>query len=151
MELRQRKRYWLFSKPLPYELVLAPEWKKEVREGYIYYKPSSAPVGMDIYFAGQVDSLETSKEALNRIAEQFAKPITPDISVDSMKQVTLPNHNALFYKTEIKDREMIWRQWAIVEEGMCFVIVSAIKISDEEIIFPDVEKMVDSFKIIKDD
>lgn len=140
--------YWLFSRSLPYELVLATKWNQEVRDGYVFYKPQSAPVGMDIYFAGKIDSLETTSQALNRISEQFAKPIATEFTADSMYEVLLPNHNALFYKTEITGKETIWRQWAFVEDGMCFVIVSAIKFNDEATVLPDVEKMVESFKVI---
>ena len=139
--------YWLFSRPLPYELEIAQGWEQEVREGYIFYKPPTAPVGMDIYFTGQVDSKESPKEARNRTAEQFAKAFVPEIVADSMIEVVLPNHNALFFETKIQKKDIIWRQWAIVEQGICFVIVSAIKLSDEASILPDVEKMVNSFKV----
>ncbi len=139
---------WLFSKPLPFEIDLAPGWGKEVRKGYIFYKPPSAPVGMDIYFAGSVDSFETTFEARNRVAILYAKHVMPNVILDSMFEVTLSNHKALFYKTVIKKNNIIWRQWAIVENNKCFVIESAIKINDEATVFPDVEKMVQSFKLI---
>ncbi|MCZ4410770.1 hypothetical protein O3Q51_18280 [Cryomorphaceae bacterium 1068] len=141
-------QYWLFSKPLPYELDLAPEWIKEVRKGYIFYKPPTAPVGMDIYFAGHVDSSETSIQALRRISEEFAKPFDPEISADSMKEVKISNQTGLFYQTDIKEKNITWRQWAVVKNGYCYVIVSAIKREDESTILPDVERMVQSFKLI---
>jgi hypothetical protein len=144
----EKHSYWLFSKPLPFEIELAQGWEKEIRQGYIFYKPPSAPVGMDIYFAGRVDSSETANDARIRIAEQFAKRIIPGITAATMKEVSLTHQNALFYKTEIQNKGIIWRQWAIVEKERCFVIVSAIKLNDEATIFPDVEKMVQSFQVI---
>ncbi len=140
--------YWLFSKPLPFEIELAQGWKKEIRNGYIFFKPPTASVGMDIYFAGRIDSSETANDARKRIAEQYAKPIKPEINADSMQLVSLPHQNALFYTTEIKLKGILWRQWAIVEKEKCFVIVSAIKLEDNEKIYPDVELMVRSFKVL---
>lgn len=141
-------RYWLFSKPLPFVIEIASGWKKEVRPGYLFFKPPSAPVGMDIYFAGKIDSSETEKDARIRIAKQYAERIIPNITEASMTEVELPNHNSLFLKTNIQSRGIIWRQWAFTEKGKCFVIVSAINENDDAVIFPDVELMVNSFLII---
>jgi len=144
----EKRNCYIFSKPLPFVFELARGWTKEIRNGYIFLKPPKAPAGLDIYFAGQIGSLETINDARIRIAKQYAEPITPGVTEASMQEDTFSSQKVLFYKTVIQSNKTIWRQWAIVANEQCFVLVSAIKPEDETIIFPDVEKMIQSFKVI---
>jgi hypothetical protein len=53
------------------------------------------------------------------------------------------------FVNNLPDKSVYWRQWSFVIEGFGFVIVSAIDMKNEEIIWPDVEAMVASFRMVK--
>lgn len=143
------KDYWVFVRPCPFEVELAEGWKKEKGSGFIIYRPPTASVGMDIYYAGRVGDNETANEARTRIARTYAGRIRPGITEDSMQEISTARYKSLYYKTMTK-KGVMWRQWAIADQGKCFVIVSAIKPNDEPAVLPDVEKMVQSFRVVEE-
>ncbi len=141
------RRHWLFFRPLPFTIKIAEGWISQPQVGYMFYKPPTAPVGMDIMFAGSTESDESAKQARERLAIQYAKPFKSDVQLSEMKEVVVGAGKALFYTTETK-KGVIWRQWVIVTGNRCFVIVSAIKPEHENTILPDVKNMVQSFRIV---
>lgn len=152
--------YWVFSKPpqpLPYEIVIADKWQSEDTGSYVGYRPAIAPVGMDIYMMGTYSVSEEGGKAEDLyakvredIALRFAAVFKKDVTTKEMSLVKVGDLNALHFKIASPQNGVIWRQWAIVESGRAFVIVSAIKPEQDAQIFPDVEKMIKTFKMKKD-
>ncbi|GAB5466144.1 MAG: hypothetical protein Kapaf2KO_15800 [Candidatus Kapaibacteriales bacterium] len=141
--------YFVFSSPMPFELGLAEGWTKGICDGGYIFKPSIAPVGMDVYFAGFTDTSETQEDAMIRISKRYAEPFNNDLKADDLQKIKLDNHIAYYYETNAQKKGVIWRQWAFVDDGLSFVIVSAIDSINNEKLLPDVKQMVNSFKIIE--
>ena len=152
--------YWVFSKPesaLPYKIELAEKWNADDRGLYVSYHPTTAPVGLDIYMMGtySISEKEDQAKLFNKvrdaIALQFARHFKEDVTPKDMEEVKINDLKALHFKIAAAETGVIWRQWIIVDSGMAFAVVSAIKPENEKDILPDVEKMVKSFKIPKAD
>ncbi len=138
--------YWVFSKGStvpPFTIAIAPGWKSEYRGNYVSYRPPIAPVGLDIYFK------ESSgiSEQITSSALKSAQKVNPNAKETEMKNQRVGQHDALFYSTVIPSTGIVWRQWVFGADKKEFVIVSAIKPENEKIILPDVQKMVQSFKV----
>ena len=141
---------WMFTKPAmpaPFEVKLAKRWKSEDRGSYVFFKPPSAPVGMDIYMMGTYSSKYKMKEVQEDIALRFARNFKKDVTVKEMSTMRVGKYDSLHFKIRARQTGIIWRQWILVDSGMAFAIVSAIKPELEKKILPDVEKMLKSFTI----
>jgi hypothetical protein len=152
--ISERRDGFLFSEPsmaMPFEVDVARGWRAELRGGYVAYIPPQAPVGMDIYFGGEYSPQDPDlyKRVRDYWAMLFAPNFDPNISTDDMKEISIADSDALFWEfTNNKSGKSIhWRQWALMKDGHCFVIVSAIDRENEEVIWPDVEAMVNSFEV----
>ena len=154
------RNYWVFAKPQKprtyYDIEIAKDWTQSDSGFYVGYHPppSIAPVGMDIYILGTYTSDDPSaaselyKKLKEGFAVAFARPFKENVAPKNMKNVKAGNYPALYF--EIKaESGIIWRQWVIIDEGRAFVIVSAIKPEHDKKIYPDVQKMISSFKILK--
>jgi hypothetical protein len=104
---------------------------------------------MDIYFEGKTLQNETIEEARVRILKKYKFPFKGILTINETTEIQLKYQKAIFYSIKNKDKDIMWRQWIIIEKNICFLIVSAIKSKDENAVFPDVDKMVNSFKIIE--
>jgi hypothetical protein len=151
-----KRDFWVFvapPRPLPFEITLAEGWKPHDEGLYIGYEPSIAPVGMDVYMLGHYCSTNKDEEAalFSRVREaigvRFAKPFQKDVSPKDMSDETIGNSRALHFKAT-GPTGIIWRQWVVIDSGMAFAIVSAIKPEHEKEILPDVLKMAASFKVL---
>ena len=152
------KNCWVFAKQkkprMYYSIDAVKGWKKNDRGLFVGYHPKIAPVGMDIYIMGTYSSDKPEdadalyKKVRDSFAVMFAQNFKQDAAPSDMKKITVNNYQALFFESTTPDK-MIWRQWVIVEAGKAFVIVSAIKPEHDVQIYPDVQKMVDSFTIAK--
>jgi hypothetical protein len=150
-----KRDYWTFNKPplpLPFTMKKAEKWKAHDRGMYVSYQPSIAPVGLDVYMMGAYSIDKASGEGKlfadvgDAIALLFAQSFKEDVTPKEMTKVKVGSYEALHFKS---DGSVIWRQWAIVKDGKAFIIVSAIKPEHEAALFPDVEKMLATFKILK--
>jgi hypothetical protein len=81
------------------------------------------------------------------IAMEFAQRFKKDVSAREMTDVAVGSLQASHFQAA-GPPGIIWRQWVIVDSGMAFAIVSAIKPEHEKEILPDVLKMVASFKVL---
>lgn len=133
------------SMPLPYDIQVAEGWRVENRGGEIAYIPSIAPVGMDIYPWGNYSpedpaDLERMKA---HIAGVFTRMLSPGTTVNDMEKRQIDGVEALFFTVPARG----WRQWVFCKEGQCFAIVSSIDVENEGVLWPAVEKMVESFRV----
>jgi hypothetical protein len=149
-----KRDYWVFTKPpmpLPFEVKLAKGWKSEDRGRYVFHAPPSAPVGMDIYLMGTYSVSEEGEDLFGKVREdiavRFAKGFKKEVSAEEMLKVKVGGSHALHFKTSAPQTGIIWRQWIVVDSGMAFAIVSAIKPEREKEILPDVTAMLKSFTL----
>jgi len=147
---------WGFTKPEKpktyYSLEMAKGWDQSDRGLYVGYHPAIAPVGMDVYILGAYsaddpkDADALYKKLREHFAMTFAEGFKKDVTPADMKEVTVNQYPALHFQITAPTG-IIWRQWVIVEGGKAFVIVSAIKPEHDAQIYPDVQKMIATFKI----
>jgi hypothetical protein len=110
---------------------------------------------MDIYMMGTYSASKEKegKTLFNKvrddIALRFARMFKKDVTADAMTKTKVGDYEALYFMIAAPGTGIVWRQWAIVNSGKAFCIVSAIKPEQEKDILPDVEAMVKSFKIAK--
>jgi hypothetical protein len=151
-----KRDFWVFNKPsrpLPFTIEPAKDWKADDRGFYVCYQPKIAPVGMDIYMMGTYSvAKKDERQALfdkvrDDIALRFAKTFKNDVTRAAMTRSKAGKHEALYFTMAAPQTGIIWRQWVVVESGKAFCIVSAIKPDQEKDILPDVEAMVKSFRI----
>lgn len=149
-----KRNYWVFAAPpmpVPFEVKLAKGWTREDRGMYVFHKPESAPVGMDIYMLGTYSFPENKKasfaEIREKIALHMAGSFKKDVTLKDMSEVKAGKYDALYFKMSVPQSGITWRQWVLVESGQAFAIVSAIKPDHEQQIIPDVEAMVKSFTL----
>jgi hypothetical protein len=150
--------FWVFAKgsrPLPFTIEMAKEWKADDRGSYVSYQPKVAPVGLDVYMMGTYSAgKEDQRQALygkvrDALALQFAKMFKKDVTTDAMTKLKVGKCEALYFTIAAPQTGIVWRQWVIVDSGQAFCVVSAIKPEQEKEIVPEVEAMVKSFKIAK--
>jgi hypothetical protein len=149
-----KRAYWLFSKPgkpMPFEITLSEGWVSEDRGYYLWCKPPTAPIGMDVYAMGEFSS-ESEDQNLavkmrGEVALMWAKMFKKDVTLADMTAVKVGKIDALFFKVPTPRPGSTWRQWAIAVAGKSVVIVSVIDDDKEKDILPDVEAAVNSFKL----
>lgn len=152
VEYDPKRDYWVFNPPhlpLPYSIELADGWQEHVRGYEVGYVPKIAPVGMDIYIFGRYSNVDddTVKKVREEVALWCSKMVDKNSSAKDMKPATVDGAEALYFETDkLKQPGCVWRQWAFMKNGQMFVIVSAIDKSNESTLYPDVRKMVESFK-----
>lgn len=146
--------FWHFqppAMPLPYSVAVPPSWKQEDRGGYVAYIPAVAPVGMDIYMMGRYSGLdkEQSHKALEELSMMFAGTVNAAATTKDLVACTVDGADALKYETSsVKRPDTSWHQWAFIKDGQAFLIVSTIDRKNESIVWPDVQSMVASFKLV---
>lgn len=136
----------------PFDLELAPEWRGELRGQYAALIPPIANVGMDVYMMGGYSDPQDELGLYRRVREHhalaWARLIRPEVAPEDMETATVDNAEALFYSTAHPRTGVLWRQWAFVSQGECFVIMSAIEPENDAVLWPQVQAMVASFEAI---
>lgn len=150
-----QNNYWVFAKPAtakPFSLTLADDWNGTDRGSYVSYRPSTYPVGMDVYYYGSYSSDEPSQQALmwerirNLWATTFASRLKRGVSISEMQAVPVDGVEALYFQSPTSRPGVMWRQWALVKNGQAFVIVSTLPADDKKLL-ADLEAMVKSFRV----
>lgn len=151
--------YWVFKKKKmehPFSLKIAGGWKSRDQRSHVVFVPPIAPVGMDVYMMGHYSAENESErdaiysKARKHVSELFARNFKSDLSESDFTVVTVSGEKALFFTSPSpKHPERIWRQWAFVKDGWCFIIVSIIDQTNESKLLPDVKSMISSFETTK--
>jgi len=150
-----KRAYWVFAKPpmpMPFKVTLAKGWESEERGNYLFCKPPTAPVGMDIYVMAEYSSTPPDPKLQEKMREAaamlFAQNFKKGITAKEMTVTKVGAYDALHLKASPRPGVM-WRQWAIAEDGQSFVIVSAIDEANEKDVLPGVEEMLKTFELKK--
>lgn len=142
---------WLLEPPamaLPYTISLAEDWKPEDRGLFVAYVPRVQKVGMDIYMMGRYSGVYDEKKTRESIALTFANMLDQKASLMDMRGVKVNDADALYFETHAPKRpDVAWRQWVFIKNGEAFVIASSIEKANEAKLLPQVQAMVDSFKV----
>jgi hypothetical protein len=140
----------------PFDVTLADGWRAVDMGNWVMHVPPGFPVGMDIYEMGTYSSDEkaTNQDFANQIrsavALEWAQRVNEKAKQKDLKPFKVGTFDALFYESMIPsqlDKEIRWRQWVLIVDDKCYFIVSTILPELEDKIFPDVEKMLASFRI----
>jgi hypothetical protein len=139
----------------PFEVTLAEGWKSNDRGSWLMLVPPGFPVGLDIYEMGvySADVQAEEPKLLERVpigvALGWIARIQVNADKDSLKAAKVGTHDALFFETTVPSQvgeDVHWRQWTFMVGNRCYGIVSTILPSLEDTIYPDVEKMLASFR-----
>jgi hypothetical protein len=142
----------------PFRVDFAKDWKSEDRGYWLACIPPTFPVGMDIYEMGTYSADDKADEAAlfakvrQEVALQWAKRVKSDTQAADLKPAKVGGYEALHFEALLPTRngkEVRWRHWVFMVDNACYFIVSTIFPEMEATLFPDVEKMLSSFKVTK--
>jgi len=139
------------SKAEPFFAVtLEKGWRREDRGIYVWHAPADQDFGMDIYYYGHfTGDAALMKKVRQHYAEQHVSMWPNPPNVKDMKEMNLGGSKteALYLRTATPRPGGLWRQWSLVVDGHAFVIVSAMPKEKESELAPQVDRMVESFKL----
>jgi hypothetical protein len=136
--------------PLPYTLKMSDGWHFEDRGLYAAYVPKIQPVGMDVYMMGRYSELTPEEMKKVRVEKSFSfiKMFKPDATEQSLTEAKVDGCDAYYFECDSPHSpDKKWRQWCFIKNGQAFVIVSTIAQKNEEVLFPQVKAMVESFHV----
>lgn len=140
---------------IEYTIDPAEGWKMKPQTNWIMYVPPNHPFGMDLHVLGKLTTNEASneKELLSSAAKEFAldlyKTVEPEATATDIKQTKVGEYEAYFFEHQLppKGKEQYrWRQWHFIVGNRLLYIISTLPIDQDETLYPDVEKMVKSFR-----
>ncbi len=138
----------------PFSVELISGWTPTDMGHWIKYSPTSFPVGMDIYEMGTYSSDDAKgAEALKNIPSdiilEWSKIIKQSPTKSDLKNAKIGKFDALVYECELTGKDgnqLKWHNWVFMDGNKCYFILSAYPNELENKIFPDVQKMLASFK-----
>jgi hypothetical protein len=90
------------------------------------------------------------KKTRDELAVKYGRLANPQLSgTAGMKQVTVDGVDALYMETPVPRPKTTLRQWVFIKNGQGYVIVSVIQNTNEAVLLPAVQKMIESFKLVK--
>ncbi|MBN1477335.1 hypothetical protein JXA47_11325 [Candidatus Sumerlaeota bacterium] len=135
-----------------FQVNLEEGWISEDRGLYSWFAPEGLPCGMDIYDLGHFTQSEENPDLFAEVREHFAlrsMSLSPDPpSVEDMEIVSVADFEALYHHCAGERPGSVWRQWSFVAEGHAILIVSALPGQMEATLAPQVDRMVQSFRLI---
>lgn len=145
----------------PFEVALAEGWKSIDKGSWLMLVPPDFPIGMDIYQMGAYSSedakdaealAELMKQVRADVALEWARRVNSQARAEDSSIESVGPYEALHFEVMVPTQlgEMRWRQWVFVVENKCFFVVSTILPELEDSIYPDVEKMVQTIRIKKE-
>ena len=120
--------------------------------------PPDFPVGMDIYEMGTYSAGEKDppKDFAGRIRSvvslEWAQRVSRTAKAEDLKPAKVGESEALYFEAMVPShfgKDLRWRQWVFLVDNRCFFVVSTIAPDLDQKIFPDVKKMLESFRIKK--
>ena len=140
----------------PFEVTLADGWKSIDKGNWVMLVPPSFAVGLDVYEMGtySADDEESESNLFEKVraevALEWAQRVFEDATADNLKPAQVGPYPALHFDkllTGQNGKQIRWRHWVCMVENKCYFIVSTIIPDLENTIYPDVEKMVASFRV----
>ncbi|MFH1022858.1 MAG: hypothetical protein V1809_05675 [Planctomycetota bacterium] len=140
----------------PFQVTLPKGWKANDKGNWMMFVPPIFPLGMDIHELGSYSSDDKikEKELLKRVpievSLEWAKRTKDKVDPKELKSAKVGPYDALYFETMmpfLDESTVRWRQWVFMVDNKCYFLVSTIYPKYEERIFPDVQKMVESFQI----
>lgn len=143
------------ERELPYALALAAGWKANDKGNWVMYVPPAFIVGMDIHNMGQYSSDgDNQSDFFRGVAEEvsleWARRIGQKISAADLTAAKVGKYDAQFFDVTLPTRDgkqLRWRQWVYMVDDVCYAVISTIFPSHEATIFPDIEKMLPTFRM----
>jgi hypothetical protein len=152
----EKRAFWVFAKPalpMPFKITLAKDWESAERGNYLFCKPPTAPIGMDIYVMAEYSSTPVDPALPAKMREacamMFATNFKKDVTAKDMSLAKVGTYEALHFKSPTPRPGTTWRQWAIAENGRAFVIVSAMDDANEKEVLPGVEEALQTFEVTR--
>jgi len=139
----------------PFKVTLASGWRQEDRGHWEMFIPPSAPVGMDIYEVGRYSAKKGEDEGMlmarvrKEVSLEWAGRVYPKVGEKDLKLAKVGAFEALHFEASVPSRlgkNVHWRQWVFLAGDRCFFIVSTLFPEQEETVWPDVQKMLESFQ-----
>lgn len=136
-----------------FTLQIAQDWRSESRGRYMWYAPTNAPMGMDVYVFGPFwhadePGTATAAQLRNHYAELSLENHPERPKADDMRVIPVAGFDSVFFECEA-NRGIRWRQWCFFAESHVFLIVSAIDPQNVETLPPQVDAMIASFRVNK--
>lgn len=140
----------------PYAVSVPAHWKAIQKNGVTHYITSSEEPIVDIYEFGSYsgtnpdDDAQLQKSLPSEIALTWAKMIKPSATKDELKQTKLGKYEAVMFETVVTGKEqqqIMWRNWGVAVGNRGFAVLSTLRLSDDDKLFPDVRTMLDSLVI----
>jgi hypothetical protein len=149
--------YWIFENEImeyPFELDIAENWTKRDQGNHVVYIPNIAPVGMDVYMMGHYSADDEASleniytEAKKHVSRLIAIRFNPSLTDEDFSLAEVAGTDALFFTSPVPNKpNLIWRQWVLVKNGSCFMIVSVMDKDNEKALLTSVKEMVKSFSV----
>ena len=140
----------------PYAVTLAEKWTTVDHGNWVMHVPPTFPVGMDIYEMGTYSDSDDAKtkelyeKIRGDVALEWAQRVNDKAKREDLKPAKVGEYDALYYESLIPsqlDKDIRWRHWVFMVDNQCYFIVSTILPEFEAKIYPDVEKMLASFRM----
>jgi hypothetical protein len=144
----------------PFKLNLSKDWSHKYMGMYVGFAPKGSPVGMDIYYFGQITVPEGKDSAVfyrdmrkfysTLVMKAYRASVIPDPDKE-MVELTIAGHPALYWQPEKGYGGMsgLWRQWSVTIDGHAFLIVSSMEENNRDQVWHDVDEMLISFALNK--
>lgn len=141
----------------PYEVTLSEGWKAEDQGHWLMLIPPDFPVGLDIYQVGTYSADDKAEEAKlfekvrTDVSLQWAERVAEGVTAEKLKPAKVGPYEALYFESMIPSqlgKDIRWRQWVFMAEDRCFFVVSTILPELDKKIFPDVEKTLETFRLL---
>ncbi|MDX2108263.1 MAG: hypothetical protein SFY67_17850 [Candidatus Melainabacteria bacterium] len=129
-------------------------WTSKDMGHWVKYSPPKFPVGLDIYEMGTYSSSDGDAAKLKNIPGdlllEWAKRIKQSPTTADLKKGKIGTFDADLYECEISgkdDKKLKWHNWTFMNGNKCYFVLSAYPNELENDIYPDVQKILSTFKI----
>lgn len=148
------------KRDLTYQVRLPAGWKSENTGAFIKYFGPSFPLAVDVFPQGRISIGGTDskgKEALRQYAYQlsidWAKKAKPDVKPSELGAGKVGSYDAITFDTMVErapGQKVHWRQWVVTDpvSRNVYFILSSILPEKEREIYPGVQELLASFKIL---